>query len=652
MAFDHREPYVTDVEDYNGPLDRVSPYHYYMFTYWRLRGHWRNVLYAWTRRPPCDATAAIAPAIAVADVPTTLTITVTIGETPLGAGGRVAVYCQKDYGGTANHNVGRLFQGPDGQAGYGARITASASRPEVGLRVRVHCCGAVFTCAEVFVESGELGLGDTLSIVLGDPSCKPPVVCEKAKTLPFRVGIDYRGDGEFRPIADTPTVRVVGGRAAYLRCFAPATPAPGEPIAVRVVAADLANHNPAYQHHGRLRLSVVGEAASQDRIVEMPEEAHGAMLVQGLAAPRSGVTRIRVIDERNGLMGQTNPICPEMAPPGLRVYYGEIHSHTELSDGTGSCDDNYTWARDVEGLDFAALADHFEDGQSYNYVLADKWRLTQEATERFHAPGRFVTLLGYEIGTLEAHRNVYFRDGVGRMIVEGPEGERVTMDNVYDKLEGAEYILIPHAPKYHGINWRRPHRPDRQRLVEICSSWGISEEGGEGRYQSVRHALEMGYRFGFTGGTDNHSAEPGNPDLGGITGVLAPALTREALFDALLARHTFATSGPRMTLRFEGHGAIMGDELVLPGDAHPRFRARALAGEAIARLELIGNGQVVHAVSPEDTDDATLEWEDERTVAEVAAPRELGAPSAYYYLRVTTVNGAYGWSSPIWVSQA
>ena len=70
--------------------------------------------------------------------------------------------------------------------------------------------------------------------------------------------------------------------------------------------------------------------------------------------------------------------------------------------------------------------------------------------------------------------------------------------------------------------------------MEICSSWGISEEGGEGRYQSVRHALEMGYRFGFTGGTDNHSAEPGNPDLGGITGVLAPALTREAQHRATL----------------------------------------------------------------------------------------------------------------------
>ena len=39
----------------------------------------------------------------------------------------------------------------------------------------------------------------------------------------------------------------------------------------------------------------------------------------------------------------------------------------------------------------------------------------------------------------------------------------------------------------------------------------------------------MGYRFGVTGGTDNHSAEPGNPDLGGITGMYTPDLTRHAV---------------------------------------------------------------------------------------------------------------------------
>ncbi|MFP4028171.1 MAG: CehA/McbA family metallohydrolase [Candidatus Brocadiia bacterium] len=651
MLFDHHEPYVTDIKSYTGPMDRVSPYHYYQFTYWNLRGYWRRVLYDWTRREPCNATARIDPQRAIAGVPTRLTLTVEVGETPISPGGRIAVYCQKDFGGTANANVGRLFQGPDGQAGYGSRITASASPSDVDLRVRVHSTGSVFTCAEVFLESGELKEKDTLTIVFGDDPCKPQIVCEKAKTLPFRTAIDYEGNSEFRPIADPPAIEVVGNRAAYLRCFAPATPEPGKPVVVRVVAADLENHNPAYHHHGELSIRTIGGEDRPD-YVEMPEDAHGSLRVEDVDVPPEGVSRIRVIDEKNGLMGETNPICPQMAPSGLQVYFGEIHSHTEISDGTGTPEDNYRWGRDVEGLDFAALADHFEDGQSYNYTLEDKWQITRDVTRQFHDPGRFVTLLGYEIGTLEQHRNVYFRDDEGRMIVEGPDGERVSMDNVYQKLEGTDYILIPHAPKFHGINWNRPHRPDRQRLVEICSHWGISEKGGSGHHKSVRHALDMGYQFGFTGGTDNHNAEPGNPDLGGITGIFARGLTREAVFDALMARHTFATSGPRMALRFDCGKAMMGDEIGLPGGTRPRFTGRALTCDVIARLEIIRNGKIVHTVGADDTDDVDFDWQDKKTVNEVALPRKLsGKPIAYYYLRVTTVNGDYGWSSPIWIKQ-
>lgn len=653
MPFEHREPYVTDLENFAGPVDRISPYHYYQFVYFRLRSFWRRKLYDWTRRSPCDATASIDPEEAVAGVPTTVTLTVRIGETTLAAGGRIAVYFQKDFGGFANSYVGRLFQGPDGQSGYGSRITARASKSDVGLRVRVHSSGAVFTCVEVIVEKGELNRGETVAIVIGDPSrCEPPVVCEKAKALPFRIAIDYRGDDEFHPIAENPSIRVVGNRAAYLRCFASPGPLPGEPVAVRVVAADLENHNPSHHHQGEITLKTNGDPKAKPLTVDMPESAHGSLRIENVAVPKSGVSRIQVVDERNSLMGRTNPIQPGIAPPGERLYFGEIHSHTEISDGTGSVEDNFHWARDVEGLDFAALADHFEDGQSYNHTLEDKWRLTKDATRKFNDPGRFVTLLGYEIGTVEAHRNVYFRDDEGRMIVEGPGGERVTMDNVFDKLEGTEYILIPHAPKFHGINWDRPPRPDRQRLVEICSNWGISESGGEGTHKSVQHALDMGYQFGFTGGTDNHNAEPGNPDLGGITGLYAPELTREAVFDALMARHTFATSGPRMTLRFDCGDAMMGDETVLPGNDRARFRCRVLTCDAIDRLEIIRDGNVAHAVALGDVDEADLEWEDDASVAERASPRKLSeTPFAYYYLRVTTVNGDLGWSSPIWVKE-
>jgi hypothetical protein len=638
--------YVTDLKDYQGPLDRVSPYHYYMYTYWNLRGRWRRELYAWTRREPCDASAAVDPQRTIAGQRHTLTLTVTVGSKPLQPGGRIAVYFPLHFGGGEWLRALMLFQGPDGQTGYGARIVFRSRSPGAEFRTLVHSTGSVFTCAEGVLESGELGPGDVAEVIIGDPSCKPATVSEQAKSFPLRVAVDYAGDGEFRPVAPNPTVANVGGAARYLRCFAPATPRPGEPFGVRVVAADLANHNPGWHHSGSLELAAGEGTLEGTARAEFPPEAHGSTEVRGVSVPAQGVTRIQVIERAGGLMGQTNPVCPGAAPPGLALYYGEIHSHTELSDGSGLPADSYRWARDVEGLDFSALADHFEDGQSYNYTLEDKWRLTREAAEEFNQPGRFVTLLGYEIGTLEKHRNVYFAGGEGRMIVEGPGGERVTMHNVFDKLAGTDYVLVPHAPKFHGIDWHLPHDPQRQRLVEIFSYWGDSEEGGP---RSVRHALDLGYRFGFTGGTDNHVAEPGNPDIGGITGVWAPELTRRAIFQALLARRTFATSGPRMILRFEVEGTLMGGELALPPGAPRRLRARAITCAPIERIEVIRNGQVVHS-APGEGADQLLEWEDRRPLEELLPERQLSRERfAYYYVRVSTADGARGWASPVWV---
>ena len=156
------------------------------------------------------------------------------------------------------------------------------------------------------------------------------------------------------------------------------------------------------------------------------------------------------------------------------------------------------------------------------------------------------------------------------------------------------------------------------------------------------------FRFGLVGATDNHAGsgapsesdyftaggrpqrgasipfDPPRPDgslysaspLGairgasGLTGVWAEENTRESIYDAFRRKETFATTGPRMRLRFfAGYdypdalandpnlisaaydgGVAMGGELVAPGRRVPRFlvwASRDPAGNLLARLQII-----------------------------------------------------------------
>jgi hypothetical protein len=130
----------------------------------------------------------------------------------------------------------------------------------------------------------------------------------------------------------------------------------------------------------------------------------------------------------------------------------------------------------------------------------------------------------------------------------------------------------------------------------------LAGEGCQSRLDFARYALAEGmrqeaetgvnpFKFGLVGSTDIHDGTPGRVDEwavdahtararpapgmnpGGLAAVWAEENTREALFDALRRRETFATSGPRMAVRFFG-GWELGDDLC--GD--PELVRRAYAG--------------------------------------------------------------------------
>ncbi len=162
------------------------------------------------------------------------------------------------------------------------------------------------------------------------------------------------------------------------------------------------------------------------------------------------------------------------------------------------------------------------------------------------------------------------------------------------------------------VDWALPDNepdPTHERLLEIASEHGSSEcrdpsSDGCGfwvdefdyhqhlGWGTAQEALALGHRLGFLGGTDSHDSRPGSLDdgpgaigifheLGGseddpprmfhdgaITGAYVPGeIDRVALWDALWARHTLATTGPRGRLAV---AAVTDDGLVaMPGDEIP-----------------------------------------------------------------------------------
>ena len=168
---------------------------------------------------------------------------------------------------------------------------------------------------------------------------------------------------------------------------------------------------------------------------------------------------------------------------------------------------------------------------------------------------------------------------------------------------------------------------------------GSGAQAGRGcssRTDFVRYALLEGlrekkrigvnpYAFGFIGSTDTHMATPGavseygfpnkfgaatnrllgmgdakrgfpfwNP--GGLAGVWAEENTRDAIFDALKSRETFATSGPRIVPRFFGGWQIDPAICAAPNFARAGYAAGVPMGSELSPRP-VGAGAPAFAVS-------------------------------------------------------
>jgi hypothetical protein len=499
----------------------------------------------------------------------------------------------------------------------------------------------------IHVTGRNLLTGERIRIAYGNGPMKALADRFAERGSRLWIGVDGDGDGIRALVTDSPTIDVSPGPPARLQLTLPTTARPGESVRLTIAVLDAVGNAGCKVSGDVVFVDTPAGLELPERVTLAPQD-HGRKTVTATAhAP--GVYRLRATGPA-GLSAESNPLS--VSTGGPRVLWGDLHGHSNLSDGTGLPEDYFRYARDVAALDVVALTDHDHWGMQFLDRHPELWDEIRIQTKRFHEPGRFISLLGYEwTSWIHGHRHVLYFSDHGQ-VHSSLDPETETPTGLWRALAGQDAITMAHHSAGGPIatNWSYPPDPALEPVTEVVSVHGSSEAADSPSqiYSAVRgnfarDALDRGYRLGFVGSGDSHDGHPGNAHLaagtGGLAAILSEELTRHAVLEALRARRVYATSGPRILLRAGLGGVRMGG--VIPSQAgadRHDLVVRAVGTAPLARIDVIRSGSVAETIPGEGAHDFTL-----------TRGLEGLRSGEYVYVRIVQEDGGLAWSSPVFI---
>ena len=501
---------------------------------------------------------------------------------------------------------------------------------------------------EIRVKGRPLVAGDRLRIVYGAGPAGAEVDRYAERGSRFWIGVDGDGDGVRSFLVDSPGVDVAAGPPAQLIVTGPTIARPGETFRIHLAVLD-ASGNAGTDFTGRLIFEEEPDSLELPDAVEFSAADAGVRTIE-VVARAPGVHRLRA-RASDDLVATSNPIV--VSEIGPRVLWGDIHGHSKLSDGTGTVADYFRYARDVAGLDVAALSDHDHWGILPLDEHPEMWREIREGARRVHEPGRFVSLLAYEwTSWIHGHRHVIYFEDSGE-VYSSLSTEYESPQQLWAALAGQSALTFAHHSAGGPIptNWDIPPDPVLEPVTEIVSVHGSSEAPDSPhpiynpvRGNFVRDVLERGYRLGFVGSGDGHDGHPGLTQLaaglGGMAAILSEERTREGVLAAFRGRRVYATNGPRILLRTAFGSFGMGMTAPVPdpdadGPSDDLF-VHVVAVTPLERIDIVRSGEPVRSIPAEG-------------VLELAVQVTLDGirSGEFVYVRAVQEDQGAAWSSPI-----
>ena len=402
--------------------------------------------------------------------------------------------------------------------------------------------------------------------------------------------------------------------------------------------------------------------------------ANGKVTYTPAAAMADGKVTVTVTVKRADKKETSKTWSFTIGEATFQRYFGQLHSHTQYSDGAGSLESALDYVKNLPksaNVDFVAFTDHSNyfdksgaanpEGALYDMTKATEysqqtWKSYKDAVAAFNAEnaGSMVAIAGFEMTWSggPGHINTFNTPGI-------VSRNNTTLNNktkdaglqAYYKLlsqtEGANSISQFNHPgttfgNFIDFGYWDAVVDTRMYMVEVGNGEGQIGAGGYyPSYEQYIMALDKGWHVAPTNNQDNHKGRWGNANDARDV-ILTDDFTEDGIYAALRARRMYATEDKNLALDYTVNGSMMGSIIDVPEKLNFEISFNDPdRTDSIAKVELVVNsGKVAYT------------WDSAADLAKGSVSVELAPEYTYYFVRVTEGDGDLAVTAPVWVGES
>ena len=357
-------------------------------------------------------------------------------------------------------------------------------------------------------------------------------------------------------------------------------------------------------------------------------------------------------------------------------YFGQLHSHTQYSDGSGTLDSALSYIRslpDSANVQFVAFTDHsnyFDSKNAPNVEAAlydttlvkdsdasHSWKTYKDTIAQFNKDnaGDMVAIGGFEMTWSggPGHINTFNTPGIvsrnnSTLNNKTADAGMKAYYALLSQAEGATSISQFNHPgttfgNFKDFNYWDPVIDSRMYMVEVGNGEGQIGAGGYyPSYEQYIMALDKGWHLAPTNNQDNHKGKWGNANDARDV-ILTDSFTEEGIYEAIRALRMYATEDKNLELTYTVNGLMMGSSITeVPDKLNIEVTVNDPdASDSIAKVEVVANsGKVAYT------------WDNAAQLNSGKLSVTLDPSYSYYFIRVTQKDGDLAVTSPVWVGES